>query len=340
MRSGCSPISATKPSRLPAARVWFRSWLCGSPGSTISSISAWSSELRGVRLDGRHLVIGAMTTQSEVLRSSLVAEHAPLLALASAEVGHFQIRNRATIGGSLAHADRRSRVSGRRACARTPRSTSQVRTVGGRIAAADFFLGPFTTALEPDEVVTALRVPVGEPRSGWSLRRDRPPRAATSRSPARSPASPWTAPTVSRRRRWPSSACPEHRQRHLRRNSCSSVDRRMRSTWRQWPSWPPTQSTRSMTCTHLPATGETCALCSLGCDPPSDRGGPPWRSLNDLCSSPSTASGGARSRRGPQHAGRLPARGLLGLTGTHLGCEHGVCGACTVLVDGRRCGRA
>ena len=63
------------------------------------------AELRGVREDGDDLVIGAMTTHATVLRDPLVAEHAPLLAQATATVADRQVRHRGTFGGSLAHAD-------------------------------------------------------------------------------------------------------------------------------------------------------------------------------------------------------------------------------------------
>ena len=61
--------------------------------------------LRGVRDAGDALVIGAMTTHDEVLRDTLVARHAPLLAQAAATVGDRQVRHLGTLGGSLSHAD-------------------------------------------------------------------------------------------------------------------------------------------------------------------------------------------------------------------------------------------
>src|SRR5215472_4232163 len=63
------------------------------------------AELSGVRREGEELVIGAMTSQAQIATDPLVRRHAPLLAEATRHIGHFQIRNRGTIGGSLAHAD-------------------------------------------------------------------------------------------------------------------------------------------------------------------------------------------------------------------------------------------
>ncbi|MGH3845282.1 MAG: FAD binding domain-containing protein, partial [Pseudonocardiaceae bacterium] len=63
------------------------------------------SELRGVRDEGDAIVVGAMTTHHDVINDPLVAEHAALLALATATVGDPQIRHRGTVGGALVHAD-------------------------------------------------------------------------------------------------------------------------------------------------------------------------------------------------------------------------------------------
>jgi carbon-monoxide dehydrogenase medium subunit len=125
-------------------------------------------DLRGVRRDGDHLVIGATTTQADVLADPLVAAHAPLVARATAHIGHFQIRNRGTIGGSLAHADGAAEYP-----ATVLALDAGLEATGPagtrRIPAGAFFLGPFTTALEPDEILTAVRVPVADDRSGFAV---------------------------------------------------------------------------------------------------------------------------------------------------------------------------
>jgi carbon-monoxide dehydrogenase medium subunit len=104
------------------------------------------------------VAIGAMTRQRTVERSALVAARVPLLAEALPWVGHSTIRNRGTIGGSLAHADPAAELSAVAACldARiTVRSSGGERT----IAARDFFTGYLTTAVAPTELLTEVWVP-------------------------------------------------------------------------------------------------------------------------------------------------------------------------------------
>jgi carbon-monoxide dehydrogenase medium subunit len=121
------------------------------------------AELRGVREDGDALVIGAMTTHYDVLRDSLVAEHAALLAEATGTVADPQIRHRGTFGGSLAHADPAADLP---AVALALDAEMVVAGPGGRrtIPAADFFVDFFTTALAPDEILCEVRMPK---RTGW-----------------------------------------------------------------------------------------------------------------------------------------------------------------------------
>ena len=123
------------------------------------------AELRGVRDDGEALVIGAMTTHYDVLRNDLVREHAPLIAQATATVADPQVRHRGTFGGSLAHADPAGDLP---AVALALDCEFVAVGPGGerRIAATDFFVDYLTTALSPDELLTAVRVP--KPGAGWS----------------------------------------------------------------------------------------------------------------------------------------------------------------------------
>ncbi|GAA1820866.1 xanthine dehydrogenase family protein subunit M [Planosporangium flavigriseum] len=122
------------------------------------------SDLRGVRSDGDHLVIGAMTTHAAVLGDPLVNQYAPLLAQATATVADRQVRHRGTLGGSLAHADPAGDLP---AVVVALDASMEVAGPGGRreIAAADFFVDYFTPALEPGEVLVSVRVPK---REGWS----------------------------------------------------------------------------------------------------------------------------------------------------------------------------
>jgi carbon-monoxide dehydrogenase medium subunit len=117
------------------------------------------TELRGMVVRGDTLVIGALTRHVDLLKSSDIAAHAPLLAEAVAHVAHPAIRNRGTIGGSLAHADPASELP---ACMLALGATIIVRGPGGerRIAAKEFFTGIYETALAPQELLVAIELPV------------------------------------------------------------------------------------------------------------------------------------------------------------------------------------
>ncbi|WP_338691013.1 xanthine dehydrogenase family protein subunit M [Bradyrhizobium sp. 26S5] len=117
------------------------------------------AELRGIAVKGDVLVIGALTRHVDLLGSPEVALHAPLLRDAVAHVAHPAIRNRGTIGGSLAHADPASELP---ACVVALDATVIVRGPAGErlIAATGFFKGIYETALSPDELLVAVEVPV------------------------------------------------------------------------------------------------------------------------------------------------------------------------------------
>ena len=115
-------------------------------------------ELSGVsHLDGATR-IGAITRQAEVLTDPTIAAHAPTIAQAVRFVGHHQTRNRGTVGGSISLGEPAAELPctaltlGARIEARSTRGTRQ-------IAVEDFYLGPYSNALEPDELVTALHFP-------------------------------------------------------------------------------------------------------------------------------------------------------------------------------------
>lgn len=115
-------------------------------------------ELAGVRGENGALAIGAMTRQREAERAPLVHERSPLLAAALARIAHPTIRNRGTIGGSLAHADPAAELPAAALALDAElvaRSTRGERT----IPAHAFFQGFLTTALEPDELLTEVRLP-------------------------------------------------------------------------------------------------------------------------------------------------------------------------------------
>jgi carbon-monoxide dehydrogenase medium subunit len=116
------------------------------------------AELAGVSVDGDDLVIGATTRHADLAASELARAEAPLLAYAAAQVGDPQIRHRGTIGGSLSHADPAADLPmalvalGGSVMLQGPNGTRMV-------AADDFFEGYFETAMQPDELLVAVRVP-------------------------------------------------------------------------------------------------------------------------------------------------------------------------------------
>ena len=117
------------------------------------------AELRGIASSGDILSIGALTRHVDLQRSPEVAAHAPLLTEAIAHVAHPAIRNRGTLGGSLAHADPASELP---ACMVALNATIIVWGSKGerRIAATDFFRGIYETALSAQELLVAVELPV------------------------------------------------------------------------------------------------------------------------------------------------------------------------------------
>ncbi len=115
--------------------------------------------LRGISAHGHTLRIGALTTHSEIEGSALIAQHAPLLAQAAPHIAHRAIRNRGTLGGSLAHADPSAEWP---ACVRALQAVLVIQGASGerRVAADDFFQGLYTTALQPEELLVACELPV------------------------------------------------------------------------------------------------------------------------------------------------------------------------------------
>jgi carbon-monoxide dehydrogenase medium subunit len=122
------------------------------------------AELRGIEVRGDTLSIGALTRHVDLLRSSEVAAHAPLLKEAVAQVAHPAIRNRGTLGGSLAHADPASELP---ACMVALKATIIVRGQAGerRIVAEDFFKGIYQTALSAQELLISVELPIARKNS-------------------------------------------------------------------------------------------------------------------------------------------------------------------------------
>ncbi|HET6966022.1 MAG TPA: xanthine dehydrogenase family protein subunit M [Acidimicrobiales bacterium] len=112
--------------------------------------------------------VGAAARHRAVERSEQLAQSVPLLARATAHVGHFQIRNRGTLGGAIAHADPAAEQPAV-ALALDAVMVARSRRGERRIPAADFFVGTWTTSMDPDEMLTAVEFPARRPRSGFAV---------------------------------------------------------------------------------------------------------------------------------------------------------------------------
>jgi len=126
------------------------------------------TELAGIREHDGRLVIGAMTRQRAVEQSAVVRRRCPLLADAMPHIGHVPIRNRGTVGGSLAHADPAAELPAVVAALGGEvvlRSARRARVLG----ADDFFVSYLTTAAEPDELLVEIRLPSAPPRTGTAF---------------------------------------------------------------------------------------------------------------------------------------------------------------------------
>lgn len=121
-----------------------------------------------IREDGATLAIGAMTSKQAALESDLVRRRQPLFHAATALVGHVQIRNRGSVGGSFAHADPASEYP---AVALVLDIEMVAHGAGGerRIAAGEFFVTYMTTSLEAGEILTEVRLPAHAPERRWAI---------------------------------------------------------------------------------------------------------------------------------------------------------------------------
>ena len=115
-----------------------------------------------------HVRIGALVRQSTAEHDATVAADARLIARALPHIGHFQIRNRGTVGGSIAHADPASELP---AAALALDATIEAAGPGSTrdIAAADFYQGTWQTALHDDEILTGVRFPLWSGASGFAV---------------------------------------------------------------------------------------------------------------------------------------------------------------------------
>ncbi len=115
-------------------------------------------DLRGIREQQDRITIGALETHEQIARSPIIRQHLPLMAEAAPHIAHVAIRARGTIGGSLALADPAAEWPA--CCLALGADIELVSTRGRRrVAASDYFLGLYTTARQPDELVVAIHIP-------------------------------------------------------------------------------------------------------------------------------------------------------------------------------------
>jgi aerobic carbon-monoxide dehydrogenase medium subunit len=126
------------------------------------------ADQRAPSLDGNHLRLPALTRHRVAAGHDLVREHCPLLADAIRYVGNVRVRNRGTIGGSLAHADPTAEIG---CCALAAGALVVARGPGGQrtIPASELFAGYWSTTLAEAEIITDVLIPVARPRQGWSF---------------------------------------------------------------------------------------------------------------------------------------------------------------------------
>ena len=127
------------------------------------------TELSGIRVEGSEIVIGATTRHADLVNSEVLKAELPILAYAAAQVGDPQIRHRGTIGGSVAHADPSADLPMTLLALGATieiTGTDGVRSIG----IDDFFVGPFESVLQPDEILISIRVPRGAAAS-WGYQK-------------------------------------------------------------------------------------------------------------------------------------------------------------------------
>jgi aerobic carbon-monoxide dehydrogenase medium subunit len=125
------------------------------------------AELKGVRADGNDIVIGAMTTQHDLIGSELLGAKIPILRETSDQIADPQVRYLGTLGGNVANGDPGNDMPAVMMCLN---ATYHVVGKAGerRIAARQFYQGAYFTALEPGEVLTAIRIPVPVAGHGYA----------------------------------------------------------------------------------------------------------------------------------------------------------------------------
>ena len=128
------------------------------------------ADLKGIREEGGSVVVGAMTTEAELLASPIVRNKVPLLAEGAASIADPQVRNKGTVGGDISHGD----PGNDHPALMMALDAAFVLTgsKGQRTVKADgYFLGLFSTQLAADEILTQIRIPIPPSGTGWSYQK-------------------------------------------------------------------------------------------------------------------------------------------------------------------------
>jgi carbon-monoxide dehydrogenase medium subunit len=125
------------------------------------------ADLKGIREDGRDVVIGAMTTQHEVIESELLGKKIPILRETSFVIADPQVRYVGTLGGNVANGDPGNDMPAVMMCLNASYHAAG-KSGERRIAARDFYQGAYFTALEPGEIVTAIHIPAPAVGHGYA----------------------------------------------------------------------------------------------------------------------------------------------------------------------------
>src|SRR5262249_12765366 len=302
-------------------------------------------DLRGIKISEKGVTLGAMVRWRDIEDDERLDAAHPLLKAAIAHVAHYQVRNRGTVGGSLAHADPAAEMPG---IALT--CDAEIAVVGKSgahvIQAADFFQGALTTALTPDEIIVEIRLPAWPAGRRWGFEefaRRRGARAAagawrigrgagaTSPGGRRRFSTTRTRPARSATPMSASSALPTGRCASLGWKASSMDEPLMRQSWPRPRLPPPPLSIRRTI--FMPAPPIVARS--------SERWSNARSSAPPLKLHPAGAYMSVRFRVNGQEfevevEPRLTLadclRHHLRLTGTHVGCEHGVWGPCTLLL--------
>ncbi len=278
-----------------------------------------------IALKDGQLEIGALTRHAQAERSPEIARHAPLIALAMPHIGHPAIRNRGTLGGSIAFADPAAELP---ACLLALGGEVEIAGPAGRrtVKADDFFKSLFETALTPRDVLTAIRVPAAGAGQPLRLCRIRaPPRRLRDGRACRQRAAEGGGLADVRLAYFGVGATPVRARHAEAALAGGDVDAAVAALADDLDPPDDVQASGAVK-RHL--AGVAAAACCAAID----GGAAVSERMHDI----SLTVNGEEVRERVDARTTLVdfLREALALTGSHVGCEHGVCGACTVRVNG------